>query len=320
MIRGSVLFISLLLATPASALSSLTNTAITPNANLPVKTFNRNVVSPHSWIASTQQIETLLTVTGITNHLPAIHELIHEARARHIHRCRAEPGSGREPDAYQSQNLQKLLTGALRKNLLPEHLATVLQWYDTDTARRVVNSEKRTRAIASFENVLTLAKQSPNWNLRESLIVKIESHTNANRLGVITAIETEHAGLVLSGCIETYAKQLALAADSDTPENSTGVRTNRERLMAQIIRGEKSVGEKLHYQDTLDGMTFSLQDVSQDDLAKYAEFVASPAAQHVYTALVDVMEQTLQRASAPQAEQSNAQLSPDQDPVSTHLD
>lgn len=320
MIRGSVLLILLLLATPASAVPSLADTASTPIGDRTANAPGSTALSPHPSIASSQQLATLLNVTGITNHLPAIHMLVEEARARHIRRCSAEPASGREPHSYKSQNLQKLLTGTLRKNMLPEHLAPVLRWYESDTGRRVVRSEQRTRATASFENALTLAQQSSNWGNRRPLIVKIESHTNANKLGVVTGIETEYAGLVLSGCIETYAKQLALATTTDYPDNPSGARTNRESLMAQIIRGESSLAERLHYPDTLDGMTFSLQDVSDDELAEYAEFVASPAAHHVYSVLVDAMEQTLQRASAPQAAHSIQQVSQDQNPLTTHLD
>ena len=129
---------------------------------------------------------------------------------------------------------------------------------------------------------------------------------------------------MLSGCIESSKKQHSLPIDRPNKNGSvntdtsagksadtsaaTDNRVNPESVMAQMLRDDKPFYEQLFYQDTLNGMIFSLQDLSLTDLTQYAEFTASTDARHVYTTLVDSIDQTLQIASTLSATPSTHQL------------
>ena len=333
MLRDRVTLL-LLLATPVVAAEPLTNTTSQEayvTAPEPLKSLEQVNSERHQSTVGTaaspelsKKITTLLNVTGITAHLPAISTIVEQIRDTHTVRCGAEATNHQNVSSYQPQNLYRQLHWILLNNVLTERLEPVLHWYSSDVGKRVVDSEKRARPDSSFEAALTLARQSPDWTQRISLIREIERHTGANRLGAITGVESEYGGHMLSGCIESNNGLHSLSIDRPNQNGSintdtsagtsadtsaaTDNRVNSESVMAQMLRADKPFYEKLFYQDTLNGMVFSLQDLSLADLTLYAEFTASADARHVYTTLVDSIDQTLQIASTLSATPSTHQL------------
>ena len=322
MLRDRVTLL-LLLTTPVVAAEPLTNTTSQEayvNTSEQLKSSEQENSERHQSTEATaaspefsKNITTLLDATGITAHIPAISTLVEQTRDRHTVRCSAEATSHQNDSSYQPQHLYRQLHRILLNNVQAERLEPVLHWYNSDVGKRVVDSEKRARPDSSFEAALTLARQSPDWTRRISLIKAIEKHTGANRLGAITGVESEYGGLMLSGCIESSNTQHSLPIDrphqngsvnadttADTSANTstaTDNRVNSETVMAQMLRDDKPFYEKLFYQDTLNGMIFSLQDLSLTDLTLYAQFTASTDASHVFSTLVDSIDQTLQIAS-----------------------
>ena len=311
MLRGrAVLFV--LLATPIVAADPLTKAEPRVGYEATQERLRTdNNQGTRATPESFYQITTLLKKTGITAYLPDIYAVVEQSRDRHILRCGIGPDSSRRVNSYKPVNLYAQLHRSLRKNLQADHLKVVLNWYDSNVGKLVVDSEKRPRPEESFESVLTLAMQAPDWNKRLLLLKQIERHTNANRLNAITGTESEYGGLVLSGCIESHDRKHSLMTDQpkssgNNPPNrdgglntpaATDDSTNPESVMAQTIRNDKPFYEKLFYKDTMESMIFSLQDLKLTDLTQYAEFTASAAAHHVYKTLVDSIDHTLQAAS-----------------------
>ena len=333
MLRDRVTLL-LLLATPVGTAEPLTNTtsqeAYATTSEQLKSSEQVNSERHQSTVATaatpefSKNITALLNVTGIAAHIPAISTIVEQTRDGHAIRCGTEATSHQSVRSYQPQYLYRQLHRTLLNNVQAERLEPVLHWYNSDVGKRVVDSEKRARPDSSFEAALTLARQSPDWTRRISLIKEIERHTGANRLGAITGVESEYGGLMLSGCIESSKKQHSLPIDRPNKNGSvntdtsagksadtsaaTDNRVNPESVMAQMLRDDKPFYEQLFYQDTLNGMIFSLQDLSLTDLTQYAEFTASTDARHVYTTLVDSIDQTLQIASTLSATPSTHQL------------
>ena len=241
-------------------------------------------------------ISTLLAVTGITAQLPDIHDMLLQARDSHSDRCQVAADLIGDGDRFHPRHLQNRLVQVLRTQLSEPALTDVLRWYESDLGLRIRNSEKKLRDDASYIPYLNKAAQSPDWRNREASLIKVEKHTLANRLGVMTGVEIEYGGLVLSGCIESYANKNR-QAKSDHSIDAAEAR-NPERQRAKITRADQPFFERLFYQDTLDSMAFSLQDVSDRDLADYAEFVSGTNARQVFGSLVEAVTLVLRSASA----------------------
>jgi len=269
-----------------------------------------------------QQIDTLLGITGISAQLPYIHDLVLEARDVHIARCKTRQPDASNGSSYRPDALKSTLTNKLHSSLLPDHLSEFLRWYRGDHGKRVIHSEQKIRSQTSFDNFRKTVALS---EARQLHIKEIEFHSSANKLGSIIGVETEYGGIVLSGCIEQESnrqynnltqhqpdrsKTDTIYSAGDTATNSTGKNAgnnaagnntgreiNRERVMAEIIRSDQSLMEQLFYQDTIDGMAFSLQDLSDIEMSHYASFASSPAARHVFSRLVDALQDTLQSSS-----------------------
>lgn len=295
MIRRSILLITLLqIATATIAATPTVDTSSKVPASHPVQYTAQYTAT---MAPADSEISRLLTVTGITNQLPEIYAMLEQSRESNSVRCGAAPDTIGDSTPYHPTNLHTRLAGLLQKQLQQPSLGKVLAWYESDIGKRVQASEKKLRDISSFTTYIGKAKQSQNWKSRIALIKHIERHTSANRLGAATGLEIEYAGLVHSGCIETYAKNHFNKNLERTAPTPTPKQINRELQTATIIRSDQAFYEKLFYPDTLESMAFSLQDVSDDDLARYAEFVASTAARQVFATLVDMVVETLKDAS-----------------------
>lgn len=264
-------------------------------------TINVEYVQP----PSAADIKTLLAVTGITAQFPDIYEMLVQSRDSHSDRCTVSTDSVRNADRYHPQELQATLVQLLKSQMSTPALRDLLSWYESDLGMRIRSSEKTARDETTYDTYLDKARQLPNRESREASIRKVEKHTHANRLGVVTGVEIEYGGLILSGCIESWTARhqqstIEYSVDNSHSRNSQQHKSqqrNRERERAKMTRADQPFFELLFYQDTLDSMAFALQDVSDDDLADYAEFVSGKDASHVFSTLVDALKQTLRAAS-----------------------
>jgi hypothetical protein len=302
MYRGSAtLLAAVLLSLPAAA-------AVTPT-NSPDSTGHINSVSKTlAQHPSTRLVDTLLQMTGLQQQLPEIRRLFLQAQNRHIHRCGLQPADAADQEArqdgpgrpYTAEALQQRLNRQLQLRLQADAVRQMVDWYNSPIGQRVRHSEKKVRSAEAFEQFDT-TREAP---ARAAHIATIEQHTRANRLGTVVGVETEYGGLIFSGCIE-FDPQSARA-------HSAASRINRS--LAKAIRSDQKSYEKIFYADTLTGIAFSLQDLDNTELRRYADFVKSPAMSQVFASLVAAVTDTLRDEADRHSEAATQQ------PLSSGLD
>lgn len=281
MYRGSApLLAAVLLSLPVAA--AVTPTAAPEHASHS----DSNTLAQHP---SSQQVDTLLQMTGLQQQLPEIRRLFLRAQNRHIQRCGLQEADTADQEAtqdglsrpYTAAALQLRLNSELQLRLQADVVRQMLDWYDSPIGRRVRHSEKKMRSAEAFEQ-FDATRQAP---ARAAHIATIEQHTRANRLGTVVGIETEYGGLIFSGCIDFDPQSVQT--------HSAASRFNRS--LANAIRSDQQSYEKIFHADTLTGIAFSLQDLDDTDLQHYADFVKSPAMSQVFASLVSAVEDILRK-------------------------
>jgi len=224
---------------------------------------------------SSPNLMSLLEKTGVVAQMEVMGDLIHQSSESFAERC----GLSYTQSLLPSFETTVVTSGIVKdlQTFQQEYLNTMMHWFSSDLGAAVHEAEK---ADMDYPQMYQLREELLSDTSRVDLIKQIIENTKAVEFVSIIATEIEYAGILNSGCTE-HAEQ-----DSGF-----------QQAQADVIRRDKfQMGEMLYSQIRLD-LAYRFRQLTLQELAQYAEFTASEAAQRFYPALITAVDSSVSLAS-----------------------
>ena len=222
-------------------------------------------------------VSALLSMTGVTNQVQYLKDLVAESSKANARRCGSKP-INRELPSYSAESVNFDIESALTR-ISSTSLEPIYRWFQSPLAAKIRIAEKSVVDYDSLRNFLqTELYKDP---IRKELVQRIVANTQTLEFVATLSTEIEYAGIAHSGCIEKAAKP---------------GKANREQMLADFTRNDKDLTAELLMSDITAETAYLFRNLTKEELTRYASYSSEDNARQFYQNLITAVQHGLKLA------------------------